>query len=132
MKVELDFPASELFPNRAKGQHWAATYKHKAVAREAAMLLTTQAKNKAKWQWNNNPLEVHLTFEMPDKRHRDIDNCLAASKSALDGVADALGVNDKFFNPICIFRKQGEKPGKLIVEVWDGGKQQFFPTTGEA
>lgn len=118
MKIELKFPDSELFPNRAKGRHWAATYEHKTRERHEAYILTKQAKNKAKWEWNQKPLEIHLTFEMPDKRHRDIDNCLAASKSALDGVAEALGVDDKFFNPICIFREQGEKPGKLIVEIW--------------
>lgn len=118
MKIELSFPTSDLFPNRAKGKHWAALYSHKTKERHDAYLLTKQAKNKAKWEWNGSEMEIHLTFEMPDKRKRDIDNCLAASKSALDGVAEALGVDDKFFNPICVFREQGEKPGKLIVEIW--------------
>lgn len=118
MRIELNFPSSDLFPNRAKGRHWAATHEHKVRERHDAYILTKQAKNKAKWVWNGKDLEIHLTFEMPDKRNRDIDNCLAASKSALDGVAEALGVNDKMFNPICIFRDQGEKPGKLIVEIW--------------
>jgi crossover junction endodeoxyribonuclease RusA len=118
MRIELNFPSADLFPNRAKGRHWSATYEHKTRERTEAYLLTKQAKNKAKWEWNEKQIEIHLTFEMPDKRHRDIDNCLAASKSALDGVAEALGVDDKFFNPLCIFREQREKPGKLIVEIW--------------
>jgi hypothetical protein len=54
---------------------------------------------------------------MPDKRWRDADNCLAAAKSALDGLADALMVNDRMFQPIEILRVLGEKPGKLIVEL---------------
>jgi len=54
---------------------------------------------------------------MPDKRQRDIDNCLAASKSLLDGMADALQVNDKFFRPIEIDWVEGKKPGALIVEI---------------
>jgi crossover junction endodeoxyribonuclease RusA len=54
---------------------------------------------------------------MPDKRHRDADNCLAASKAGLDGVADALIVDDKRFQPITIYRVSGEKPGSLIVQL---------------
>jgi Holliday junction resolvase RusA-like endonuclease len=54
---------------------------------------------------------------MPDKRKRDADNCLAAAKGALDGLADALMVNDQLFQPIMIYRKFGTKPGKLLVEI---------------
>jgi hypothetical protein len=54
---------------------------------------------------------------MPDKRMRDADNCLAAAKAALDGLADALQVNDRNFQPIVVYRELGAKPGKLIVEL---------------
>jgi crossover junction endodeoxyribonuclease RusA len=37
---------------------------------------------------------VDITFHPPDKRKRDLDNCLASFKAGLDGIADALGVND--------------------------------------
>ena len=42
---------------------------------------------------------VHLwiTFYAPDKRHRDDDNLVAQFKNGRDGVADALGINDKRF-----------------------------------
>lgn len=39
-------------------------------------------------------LAVHLVFYPPNKARRDMDNCLAAMKSGLDGLADALGVDD--------------------------------------
>ena len=42
---------------------------------------------------------ITLTFCPPDKRARDLDNLQAASKSAIDGIADALGVNDRHFRP---------------------------------
>jgi hypothetical protein len=32
-------------------------------------------------------------------------------------LADALFVNDQLFQPILIYRKEGQKPGKLIVEI---------------
>jgi crossover junction endodeoxyribonuclease RusA len=62
-------------------------------------------------------MKLTITFEMPDKRKRDADNCLAAAKGALDGLADALFVNDQLFQPILIYRMEGKKPGKLLVEI---------------
>jgi crossover junction endodeoxyribonuclease RusA len=62
-------------------------------------------------------LALTITFVMPDKRLRDTDNCLAAAKAGLDGMADALGINDRQFQPVTIYREYGAKPGKMIVEV---------------
>jgi hypothetical protein len=42
-------------------------------------------------------LQVDLTFIEPDRRPRDIDNLLASCKGLLDGIADALGVDDRCF-----------------------------------
>jgi crossover junction endodeoxyribonuclease RusA len=42
---------------------------------------------------------VHLFIEFmpPDRRARDDDNLIASFKSGRDGMADALGINDKLF-----------------------------------
>lgn len=42
-------------------------------------------------------INVHLVFVPPDRRARDEDNLVASMKSGLDGLADALGVDDKRF-----------------------------------
>lgn len=115
MKIELDFPPSDLFPNRAKGRHWGALYQLKSDYRESSTWLTKQQMRG--WKHDGGDIRVRVTFLMPDKRWRDADNCLAAAKSALDGLADALMVNDRMFQPIEILRVLGEKPGKLIVEL---------------
>jgi len=115
LKVELPFPPKELFPNRMHGHAWAKLYKLKGECRETGFYLTKQEKRS--WSWNGGTIKLKLTFVMPDKRQRDIDNCLAASKSLLDGMADALQVNDKFFRPIEIDWVEGIKPGSLIVEI---------------
>jgi crossover junction endodeoxyribonuclease RusA len=39
-------------------------------------------------------LRVSLDFRPPDRRRRDLDNLLASMKAGLDGLADALGVDD--------------------------------------
>jgi len=59
---------------------------------------------------------LKITFVQPDKRKRDLDNLLAASKSALDSVAQAIGIDDKQFDPITISRGYGEV-GKMILEI---------------
>ena len=115
LRVELDFPPSELFPNKAKGTHWGKLYKIRSDYREGSTWL---AKHQLKgWKHEGGNIKLTITFEMPDKRKRDADNCLAAAKGALDGLADALFVNDQLFQPIMIYRQEGKKPGKLIVEV---------------
>lgn len=114
--IEMDFPPADLFPNRAKGRHWGALYKTRSDYRELAYF---QAKSQLKnWKYLGHRIRLDLTFEMPDKRHRDADNCLAAAKGALDGLADALFVNDRLFDPITIHRKVGKKPGRLIIKVF--------------
>jgi len=114
LRVELDFPAADLFPNRRNGKHWSSVHKAKTEARETAYWKT---KCYRRPNLGDGEVELVITFEMPDKRHRDADNCLAAAKASLDGFASALGVDDKRFNPLKIYRAPGKKPGKMIVEI---------------
>ncbi len=116
MKIELDFPPSELFPNRAKGTHWGKLYQVRSDYRESSTWLAKhQIKNRSH---DGNDIHLSLTFVMPDKRFRDLDNCLAAAKAALDGLSDALMVNDKLFHPITVSREVGtRKTAKLIIEI---------------
>lgn len=116
MKIELDFPPMQLFPNRASGKHWGTLYQIKSDYRESSTWL---AKSQLKgWKHDGGEIHLKLTYIMPDKRMRDADNCLSASKSALDGLSDALMVNDKLFQPIEIRRVVGTKAtAKLIVEI---------------
>jgi crossover junction endodeoxyribonuclease RusA len=116
MKIELDFPPAELFPNRAKGTHWTKLYQARKTYRESSTWLAKHQING--WQHDGGDIRLKLTFIMPDKRMRDADNCLAAAKTGLDGLSDALSVNDKFFQPIEIHRQTGDKSTKkLIVEI---------------
>lgn len=116
MKIELGFPPAELFPNRAKGTHWAKLYQVRSDYRESSTWLS---KHQIKGSFNKEgDIPLRLTFIMPDKRNRDADNCLAACKAGLDGLADALMINDKRFWPITIDREIGTKTtAKLIVEI---------------
>lgn len=114
-QLRLPFPPSELMPNNKNGKHWGATHAVKKKYREDCFYLT---KHMGKdFIDDGEAIRVTLIYLMPDKRQRDVDNLLAASKAGLDGVAEALGVNDSQFQPISVYRFPGEKPGLLIVQL---------------
>lgn len=116
--IRLDFPSPSLFPNRTKGKHWGALHAAKTQAKELAFFLTKQQTQG--WTPTTEDLRLTVTFLMPDRRKRDADNCLAAAKSTLDGMALALGVDDFQFQPVQVYRRFGVKPGSMIVEIDDG------------
>jgi crossover junction endodeoxyribonuclease RusA len=97
LKLELPWPPKALSPNARHG-HWGSRSKpvarYRAYCRFATLGVTRGR------QAMDAPLRVELEFRPPDRRERDEDNLLARMKSGLDGVADALGVNDKRFRVV--------------------------------
>jgi Holliday junction resolvase RusA-like endonuclease len=63
--------------------------------RKAAGWATIEAREVVE---DDGPIDVHLTFYPPDNRRYDGDNLLARMKSGLDGLADALKVDDSKFD----------------------------------
>ena len=115
MIISMEFPPACLFPNRRNGSHWTTTKIAKEVARIRAVEATKQATQREFDGVGTIPLSI--VFVAPDGRHRDLDNCLAAAKAQLDGMADALGVNDKRFRPILLDYIRGDAPGAMLVAV---------------
>lgn len=116
MTVMLPFPDRRLNPNSSKGKHWAATVALRKSARIDATLLTRAAGK----EWRFAPdaeIALTITFIQPDRRARDRDNLLAACKPMLDGVADALGINDSQFEPVTIRREYGTRPGATRIDI---------------
>jgi crossover junction endodeoxyribonuclease RusA len=96
MKISLPFPDPSLMPNRKNGRHWSATNNIRQYCRFLAKTSVPEMGILPEFV----PLTV--VFNSPDKRHRDLDNLLAACKSYIDGIADGLQINDKRFRPILI------------------------------
>ncbi len=113
--IRLPFPAACLFPNRRNGTHWSKTASERTKQHEAGYYATMQAKGS--YSPPDGPIPLSLLFLTPDKRKRDADNMLAASKALLDGMAYALGVDDSRFRPILVDWTQGPKGGALIAAV---------------
>lgn len=68
--------------------------------RTSAHILALEAKLKAP---ADGEILIELMMHPPTRRERDRDNGLARCKSLLDGIADALCVNDKRFRPTADF-----------------------------
>lgn len=96
VNVSLPWPSADTSPN-ARG-HWSTAAKAKAAQRGHAQAMTHQAmaaQGLCKGHFAGaTAAHVSIVFHAPDKRRRDIDNCLASIKAALDGIADAIGIDD--------------------------------------
>lgn len=89
--VELPWPPKELSPNAR--QHWSAAARARKAYRSRCRGVGEGAGLSALKNASERVL-VALTFFPPDRRARDWDNMLASMKSGLDGLADAMGVDD--------------------------------------
>jgi crossover junction endodeoxyribonuclease RusA len=114
--VTLPWPPVELSPNARV--HWATKSRATKKYRNACCLLATAERLKAE----EGELAMTVTFCPPDRRSYDDDNLIARFKAGRDGVADALGVDDRLFRPVYA---QGEpvKGGAVVIsiECVDGG-----------
>lgn len=113
MIVELPWPPREVWPNFRQSHHWRAFHNARKKQRSDAHLCVLATKGAVALD-PRIPLAVH--FYPPDRRKRDDDGCIGAFKSARDGIADALGVDDTRFKATYWFHEP-EKPGKIVVEI---------------
>ena len=109
----LPFPNSVLMPNRSIGKHWTVTRAARDRAKSDAFYLAKQAG----WQGRDVSGCLKITFYCPDRRQRDLDNLVHAMKSALDGVAKAIGIDDSNFKPQLSDMKVADKRADARVEL---------------
>lgn len=108
----LPWPARVLHPNARC--HWSVRAKAAKQARESAAWAT-----KAAWKGvkpSEGVLTLQIAFCPPDARRRDLDGCLSSLKPALDGIADALGVDDCRFR-LVLDMAEPRKAGAVIVRI---------------
>lgn len=88
------FP-KELNPNSSC--HFHVKAKKKAIYKTDCYWLTKMA-NIPKADYT----EMHIIFYKPNRRHMDLDNMLASMKSGLDGMCQALEIDDRCFKKITV------------------------------
>lgn len=111
--IVLPFPPASL-SGHAKG-HWRAKAEATRKHRNWARLATMDAK--VRGVPDEGDIRIHVRFVPPDRRS-DRTNFSVRMKPYFDGIADALGVNDRRFLPAYEYAEP-EKPGR--VEVMIGG-----------
>src|SRR4051812_542160 len=92
MILSLPWPPSILSPNTVA--HWTKKATTKKRYKHDCMWL---AKTVPQPEFSSDKLPLHIRFCPPDKRRRDMDNCLASLKAGLDGLSEAWAIDDRHF-----------------------------------
>lgn len=92
--ITLPWPVKKLWQNRRF--HWVLVARAKQVQRYMARALMNEAKRDLA-KFNPCRYELDFDFHQPNAIKRDLQNMPATQKAAIDGIADALGVDDSEF-----------------------------------
>ncbi len=115
MRIVLPYlPPKELSPNARL--HWSKKQQAKHKMQDDVLALVKEQ------GWSGPALEravVKFSWGMPDKRRRDLDNCLSSCKAALDAIVAAGVIVDDSWQNIKIEIEGFESPKKpmTIIEV---------------
>lgn len=122
LTITLSWPDKALSPNSRV--HHFKLRKAQTSANDEAFWLTRSAMG-ATWgptvtaisHDGKSDIILRQIAHPPDKRHRDRDNVDSALKGHRDGIARALGVNDRFLRPTGIEWGEPVAGGKIVIEV---------------
>lgn len=118
LSVTFPWPSAKLFPNSKNGRHYLTSLDAKVSARGAGLFYTRQAMKQC------GPIELGarepmaVTFRMPNRTRRDMDGMHGAIKHYIDGMAQALGVDDSIFRPVRLDDAiDPSKKGCVVIEI---------------
>ncbi len=102
LEVELPWPPRVLWPN--KRSFWASKARAVLQARtcaceETILAAWAQGQGAETIDLARAEIPVEITFHPPNRQRRDRDNQSASCKAYLDGLADAMGIDDAKFVP---------------------------------
>jgi crossover junction endodeoxyribonuclease RusA len=122
LPLEVSFPPRILNPNKSKGLHWGKTSGAKKTYKNEVFWATKEAVQRGWIVIPDTPkIGVHLIFIPPIEPGPvwDDDNCEAAFKSGRDGLALALGRDDRQFEATkkILPRDPAYRLGKVRIEL---------------
>ena len=115
-ELVLPWPSRDLHPNSRV--FWAVKAKAAKAARRDGCIIALAAGWNTKWP--EGTLHVWIDGYPKDRRHRDADGLLTSMKPWLDGVADAMGVNDHRFVPHPWVKDEIRKCGEVRLRITGG------------
>lgn len=118
--IDIGWPKQVLWPNGSESRRGYKTAAKKAAKHDAHWL------TKAAIQRNGVPVDelfptrpISVTIAVHASRAQskpDRDNCVAVCKAYLDGMADAVRVDDREFDtPVVVFREPYDK--RIVIEL---------------
>ena len=122
--VVLAWPRTELWPNRNTGHVWAYRHQYAASARREGEIATLAALQGDDYRPTAPTLALTITFQRKDKHCYDLQNAFSAAKNHLDGIADALGIDDSKFEPVTLRRSTGAE-ACVIVQIEETRKGEM-------
>lgn len=117
LELTLPWPSKDLSPNARV--HWSVRGRAAKKARQQAGLAAIAAG----WQAKSLPagrIHLQVDFYPPTRRLPDDDNMLARFKPARDGIADALGIDDRRFVSHPFVCDEVRKGGQVVVTIKTG------------
>lgn len=111
-RFEMPWPSHRLSPNSRL--HWTEIHRAKRKARgDAYQLAHAQIRSRP----IKGPVKARITFTPPDKRRYDTDNLIARVKAQIDGIADAIDVDDSQWEMTFAPQSKPQKPGWVTYEI---------------
>jgi len=119
--IPLPYPDPDLHPN-GRPDPWRRAAKTKAYRETCQILARSEINRRAKVGRPfelaaDGPIPVRLVFHAKVNRRRDRDGALSSAKALLDGLADALKVNDARFVPETVWGELRPPFGAVVAEV---------------
>jgi hypothetical protein len=93
--------------------HWSTLAAAKRLYRSACWLTALEQQRGWRPELPEGNLQVELEFVRPSRRNYDRDNLVARMKSGLDGLCDALKIDDKRFTTLTA-RVNAEQIGGFV------------------
>ncbi len=114
--IQLPWPDKALSPNSRT--HWAQKAKAAKKSRGEGIIAAQAAGyNMNTFAGYGGKLHLWIDYYAKTRNYPDADNCLSASKAYLDGIADALGVNDRRFVHHPYVKDETVKGGKVVIRI---------------
>jgi Holliday junction resolvase RusA-like endonuclease len=117
-EIVLPWPERVLHPNARP--HWSTKRKAVKQARHDAYCYAIAADWRPDTAWPEGPLHIWIDGYPKDRRRRDADGLLSSLKAALDGIADAMGVDDRRFVPHPWVKDEVRKGGEVRIRITGG------------
>lgn len=117
LKIELPWPDSRLYAGNARIHYRLRAELARGARHEGRMLAMDALGGRLGPFQTDDKLTAVFTFAPPDRRGRDIVNVADACKSYVDGVFDALGVNDKQIHTAVLSFADQEPGGRVTLEL---------------